>query len=42
MPLRTALRGDVTYVGTFDFGLPCPAGHYFSNTFVRDTQVLEK
>ncbi len=34
-PLRTALRDQVTYVGTFDFGLgtadmPCPPGHYRS------------
>lgn len=30
MPLRTALRHRVTYVGTFDFGLDGPAGHYHS------------
>ncbi len=35
LPFRTALRGQVSYVGTFDFALvddigPCPAGQYFS------------
>ncbi len=30
LPLRSVLRTRVTYVGTFDFGLDCPPGHYFS------------
>lgn len=30
MPFRTTLRDKVTYVGTFDFGLDTPTGHYYS------------
>lgn len=30
LPFRTALSGQVTYVGTFHFGLKAPPGHYFS------------
>ena len=33
MPLRTALRDRVRYVGSFDFGLNAPIGHYFSRFF---------
>lgn len=35
MPLRTALRGQVTYVGTLDFGLNAPLGHYYSRFVTR-------
>ena len=30
LPLRTSLKGRVTYVGTLDFGLPGPVGSYHS------------
>lgn len=30
LPLRSALRGRVTYVGTLGFGLKAPPGQYFS------------
>lgn len=30
LPFRTALKGRVTYVGTFGFGLKAPIGHYYS------------
>ena len=35
LPLRTRLKGRVQYVGTFDFGLECPAGYYYSIALVR-------
>lgn len=35
LPLRTALRNKVRYVGTFDFGVTDPAGHYTSVQIAR-------
>lgn len=35
LPLRTALRGRVRYVGTFDFGLTRAAGYYHSQVVSR-------
>ena len=35
LPLRTALRDRVTYVGTLGFGLPGPAGHYYSRVLIN-------
>ncbi|WP_425038381.1 phosphate/phosphite/phosphonate ABC transporter substrate-binding protein [Primorskyibacter sp. S187A] len=36
MPLRTTLRHQVTYVGTFDFGLGGPPGQYWSHFVTRE------
>lgn len=35
LPLRTKLKDSVTYVGTFDYGLPCPSGQYYSARIAR-------
>ena len=35
LPLRSELRGRVTYVGTLGFGLRCAPGHYFSRIITR-------
>lgn len=41
LPLRTMLKGRVTYVGTFDFGLPGPPGSYHSHLVktAPDTEI---
>lgn len=37
MPYRTCLHGDVSLIGTPDYGLPsCEPGHYFSALVVRN------
>lgn len=35
LPFRTALRDQVAYVGTLDFGLGGPVGHYHSQVIAR-------
>lgn len=35
LPFRTVLKGKVTYIGTLDFGLNAPGGHYFSRLVTR-------
>lgn len=35
LPLRTALKGRVAYVGTLGFGLDCTEGFYFSRLIAR-------
>lgn len=35
LPFRSALKGRVTYVGTLDFGLGLPPGHYASTIVAR-------
>jgi hypothetical protein len=39
LPLRTALRDRVSYVGTFDFGLGGPPGSYHSVLVTRDAAM---
>jgi ABC-type phosphate/phosphonate transport system substrate-binding protein len=42
LPLRTALRGRVSYVGTFDFGLGGPPGSYHSVLVARTETVPDR
>ncbi|MCC1492272.1 PhnD/SsuA/transferrin family substrate-binding protein [Cognatishimia sp. F0-27] len=35
LPFRTALKGEVTYVGTLGFGLDCAPGHYYSRVIMN-------
>ncbi|MEM8617721.1 MAG: hypothetical protein AAGF20_12415 [Pseudomonadota bacterium] len=42
MPLRTTLRDQVSYVGTFDFGLNAPQGMYYSRFLKTDRNAKPK
>ncbi len=35
LPFRTVLKDRVTYIGTLDFGLTAPPGHYYSEIVTR-------
>ncbi|MEO0937289.1 MAG: PhnD/SsuA/transferrin family substrate-binding protein [Pseudomonadota bacterium] len=40
LPFRTALRGKVTYVGTFGYGLKAPPGTYYSCVIAHPDAAL--
>ncbi|SHH83701.1 phosphate/phosphite/phosphonate ABC transporter substrate-binding protein [Marivita hallyeonensis] len=43
LPFRTALKGKVQYIGTLDFNLDCPAGHYYSCVIAgSDSNVMTR